>query len=120
MDVLLLDTLGELPAAYAEGTVALVAGGWAATGGHNPLEPVQAGVPTLLGPGFANFEDLVPPLVAAGRVEVVAADRLAVRLLAALAAATLRPGTPVPLPAALTGALEHTWNLIAPQLPPAG
>ena len=120
VDVLLLDTLGELPAAYAEGTVALVAGGWAATGGHNPLEPVQAGVPTLLGPGFANFEDLVPPLVAAGRVEVVAADRLAVRLLAALAAATLRPGTPVPLPAALTGALEHTWNLIAPQLPPAG
>ncbi|HEX9081445.1 MAG TPA: glycosyltransferase N-terminal domain-containing protein, partial [Holophagaceae bacterium] len=61
-DMLLLDTLGELPAAYAEGTLALVAGGWRASGGHNPLEPVRAGLPTLVGPGFGNFEDLVPPL----------------------------------------------------------
>ena len=120
VDVLLLDTLGELPAAYAEGTVALVAGGWAAEGGHNPLEPVRAGVPTLLGPGFANFQDLVPPLVASGQVEPVVAEQLAERLRAVLGRASLRPGPPVPLPEALTGALDRTWNLIAPHLPPAG
>lgn len=120
VDVLLLDTLGELPAAYAEGTVALVAGGWAAEGGHNPLEPVRAGVPTLLGPGFANFQDLVPPLVASGQVEPVAAGQLAERLRAVLGRASLRPGPPAALPEALAGALERTWNLIAPHLPPAG
>ncbi len=120
VEVLLLDTLGELPSAYAEGTVALVAGGWAAPGGHNPLEPVRAGVPTLMGPGCANFEDLVPPLLEAGRLEVVAAAALAEQTRAALVKAPLRPGTTVPLPPALTGALDRTWSLIAPHLPPVG
>ncbi|MBP1773750.1 MAG: 3-deoxy-D-manno-octulosonic-acid transferase [Holophagaceae bacterium] len=118
-DALLLDTLGELSAAYAEGTLALVAGGWAAPGGHNPLEPVLAGVPTLIGPGFANFEDLAPPLVAAGRVEVVAAEALAARVEALLPGLPLRPGPPAPLPVALTGALDRTWALIAAHLPPS-
>ncbi len=118
--VLLLDTLGELPAAYAEGTLALVAGGWAATGGHNPLEAVRAGLPTALGPGHANFEDLVVPLRAAGRLEVVAADGLIPWLLAALEQAPLRSAGPAPLPESLTGALDRTWALIAPLLPPIG
>jgi 3-deoxy-D-manno-octulosonic-acid transferase len=116
-DVLLLDTLGELPSAYAEGTVALVAGGWAASGGHNPLEPVRAGVPTLIGPGFSNFEDLVPPLVEAGRLEVVEAERLGFRIQTALVTASLRPKPGTLLPESLTGALDRTWELIAPFLP---
>ena len=116
-DLLLLDTLGELPGAYAEGTVALVAGGWAAPGGHNPLEPVRAGVPTLLGPGFANFEDLVPPLEAAGLVAVVEACDLGTRVARALATAPLRPAAPAALPEALRGALDRTWGLVAPWLP---
>lgn len=116
-DLLLLDTLGELPSAYGEGTVALVAGGWAASGGHNPLEPVRAGVPTLVGPGFANFEDLVPPLVEAGLAEVVAARDLGARVAQALAAAPLRPAAPGALPEALRGALDRTWSLVAPWLP---
>lgn len=120
VDILLLDTLGELAAAYAEGTVALVGGGWDGAGGHNPLEPVQAGVPTLLGPGYANFEDLVPPLLAAGRLEVVPAEDLAGRLGAVLAAAPLRPTVAAPLPPALRGALDRTWGLLAPLLPPTG
>jgi 3-deoxy-D-manno-octulosonic-acid transferase len=117
VDVLLLDTLGELPAAYAEGTVALVAGGWTATGGHNPLEPVRAGLPTLIGPGFSNFEDLVAPLVAAERVEVVDLSGLEASLLATLAQAPRRSGTSLPLPDSLAGALDRTWALVAPQLP---
>ncbi len=117
LDALLLDTLGELPAAYAEGTVALVAGGWAASGGHNPLEPVRAGLPTLIGPGFSNFEDLVAPLVAAGRVEVVDLSGLEASLLATLARAPRRSMTSTPLPEALVGALDRTWALVAPYLP---
>lgn len=116
-DALLLDTLGELPSAYAEGTLALVAGGWAADGGHNPLEPLRAGLPTIIGPGFTNFEDLVGPLVAAGRIEVVQLPGLASRILALLSESPLRPDTVAPLPEALTGALDRTWALIAPHLP---
>lgn len=120
VEVLLLDTLGELPAVYAEGTLALVAGGWKALGGHNPLEPVRVGVPTLVGPGWENFQDLVPSLVAAGRVAVVEAQVLADRLVAAVATAPLRPGPPLALPEALRGALDRTWNLVKPHLPDLG
>jgi 3-deoxy-D-manno-octulosonic-acid transferase len=119
-DILLVDTLGELAAAYGEGTLALVGGGWAWTGGHNPLEPVSWGLPTLLGPGFANFEDLVLPLRAAGLVQVVEAADLAAAVSAGLAATPLRPaslGQPVVFPASLTGALEKTWNFITRILP---
>jgi len=118
VDALLLDTLGELPAAYGEGTVALVAGGWTLPGGHNPLEPVQAGVPTIIGPGYANFSDLVPPLLKTGCLEVSDGADLAATTWAALARAPLRPGPAVSLPQALTGALDRTWRLIAPHLPP--
>jgi 3-deoxy-D-manno-octulosonic-acid transferase len=116
-EVLLLDTLGELPAAYVEGTLALVAGGWAAPGGHNPLEPVRAGVPTAIGPGHANFEDLVLPLRSAGRLDVVPAEGLGDWILAALAQAPLRPAAAGVLPDSLAGALDRTWALIAPLLP---
>ncbi len=120
VEVLLLDTLGELPSAYPEGTLALVAGGWAAGGGHNPLEPVRAGVPAFIGPGYSNFSDLVPPLVEAGCLEVADATVLGEKVMAALAKAPLRPGPEAPLPEAMTGALERTWGLIAPHLPPVG
>jgi 3-deoxy-D-manno-octulosonic-acid transferase len=116
VDVLLLDTLGELSAAYAEGTVALVAGGWAAEGGHNPLEPVRAGVPALVGPGFANFGDLVPPLREAGLLRVVEAPDLARILTEILASAPLRPQGPLPLPESLRGTLDRTFGLLAPRL----
>jgi len=116
VEVLLLDTLGELASAYAEGTVALVAGGWAAPGGHNPLEPVRAGVPTLVGPGFANFEDLVPPLRDVGLLRVVPGPDLARELAEALAAASLRPGGAGPVPEALRGTMDRTLCLLAPHL----
>ncbi len=116
-DVLLLDTLGELPAAYAEGTLALVAGGWAASGGHNPLEPIQAGLPTAIGPGFTNFEDLVRPLREAGCLKVVQAGDIGSWIPAALATASLRSAGARALPESLTGALDRTWSLVAPYLP---
>jgi 3-deoxy-D-manno-octulosonic-acid transferase len=115
--VLLLDTLGELPAAYAEGTLALVAGGWAAPGGHNPLEPIRAGILTGIGPGYSNFEDLVQPLRSAGRLEVVQADGVGSWLRAALVKAPLRSAGTTALPESLAGALARTWSLIAPFLP---
>lgn len=112
VDVLLMDTLGELASAYREGTVALIGGGWTWHGGHNPLESVRWGLPTLIGPGFANFEDLVAPLLAEGRLEVLENDGLAHGLVDALENTPLRPSQsePPPLPNALRGALERTWK----------
>ncbi len=118
VDILLLDTLGELPAAWAEGTLALVGGGWRGEGGHNPLEPVRAGVPVILGPGFANFTDLVPLLCEAGLARVVAEAGLPEAVLSGLRTTPLRPRMAGALPAALSGALDRTLALLAPLLPP--
>lgn len=117
VSVLLLDTLGDLPAAYGEGSLGLVGGGWAWTGGHNPLEPVRWGLPTLAGPGCDNFRDLMDPLVRAGRVTQVPSEDLQAALARTLADAPARgPGFDQgpPLPPELGGALERTWNLVEP------
>jgi 3-deoxy-D-manno-octulosonic-acid transferase len=119
-DILLLDTLGELASAYGEGTLALVGGGWAWNGGHNPMEPVSWGLPTLLGPGYDNFRDLVEPLLAARLVKVVPAEALGREVAAVLAKSPLRPaeaGVPVQLPDGLAGALEKTWELVSKIIP---
>ncbi len=49
-EVLLLDTLGELPAVYAAAAVAFVGGTLARVGGHNLIEPIFAGCPVIFGP----------------------------------------------------------------------
>ncbi len=122
-EILLLDTLGELPRAYGEGTVALVGGGWRGTGGHNPLEPARFGMPTLIGPGYSNFEDLVEPLVASGSVQIVKEDGLEAHLRATFDRASLRPlFSPEHPPASLAGlmgALDRTWSVLEPLLPRA-
>jgi 3-deoxy-D-manno-octulosonic-acid transferase len=119
-DILLLDTLGELASAYGEGTLALVGGGWAWRGGHNPLEPVSWGLPTLLGPGYDNFADLVTPLLAAQRVRVVPAPELAAEVAAVLGRTPLRPaaaGGPAQLPEGLSGTLEKTMEFLSKIIP---
>lgn len=115
VQILLLDTLGELASAYSEGTVALVGGGWTWHGGHNPVEPAAAGLPVLAGPGFENFEDLVAPLRAAGILQVVPMEELPERLLKAVESAPLRP-LPAALPAGMGGALDRSLQLVAPYL----
>ena len=119
-DILLLDTLGELASAYREGSLALVGGSWCWSGGHNPLESVRWGMPTLLGPGFANFQDLVEPLRQAGLVEVVEAGQLAARVAEIIATRPLRPADSnraVSYPDGLGGALDKTYDFLKPVLP---
>jgi 3-deoxy-D-manno-octulosonic-acid transferase len=119
-EILLLDTLGDLPAVYGEGTLALVGGGWRGKGGHNPLEPVRWGIPTLIGPGYVNFEDLVGPLRSAGRLKVVGESELMAEIQSILEAAPARGAgwdTKAILPEGLSGALEKTWTLLQPFLP---
>lgn len=116
--ILLLDTLGELSRAYGEGTLALVGGGWAWSGGHNPLEPLRFGVPTLIGPGFRNFEDLVEPLLGRSALRVVEAGELPATAGNLLASLPLRgAGEPDPALALLMGATDRVLAVLDPLLP---
>ena len=85
-EVLLLDTLGELPALYAHARLALVGGSLAAVGGHNLLEPARVGRPAVWGPHVASARESAALLAAAGAGEEVAdAAALGRALCAALA-----------------------------------
>ncbi len=58
VDVLLLDTLGELAAIYAVADAAFIGGTLVPTGGHNPLEPAHFAIPTVVGPSMENFREI--------------------------------------------------------------
>jgi 3-deoxy-D-manno-octulosonic-acid transferase len=82
--VLLLDSIGELAATFAVADVAFIGGSLVPRGGHNILEPAQAGVATLVGPHTENFRDIVQIFLKAGAVQVVTPGTLTNSLLALL------------------------------------
>lgn len=77
----LLDTIGELRAAYALADVAIVGRSFLGMHGSDPLDPISLGVPTLIGPYHDDFADFVQALAHAGGLIVTEnpgseADRL--------------------------------------------
>lgn len=70
--VVVLDVLGRLAAAYALAAAAFVGGSFATIGGHNLLEPAAQGVPVLFGPHTHNFLEMARDLIAAHGGERVA------------------------------------------------
>ncbi len=64
--VLLLDTVGELAAAYRLATVAFVGGSLVPRGGQNLIEPAAAGVPVLFGPRTDTVASVAEALTKAG------------------------------------------------------
>ena len=76
--MVLLDTIGELRAAYGLGTVSFVGGSLVSTGGHNVLEPAVHAQPIVFGPSMENFATLATLLLDAGGARrVIDADDLA-------------------------------------------
>lgn len=65
-EVLLVDTLGELLMFYAGADLAFVGGSLVPIGGHNLLEPVAVGRPTLTGPYNSNSAGIYAELSKAG------------------------------------------------------
>jgi 3-deoxy-D-manno-octulosonic-acid transferase len=79
--VVLLDRMGVLAQCYRVASVAFVGGSLVPVGGHNVVEPAQAGIPVLVGPHTQNAPDVVDRLVAAGgAVRVTSRDTLALVL----------------------------------------
>ncbi|MBL8086704.1 MAG: hypothetical protein JNM85_01380 [Chthonomonas sp.] len=63
---LILDTFGELSAAYSIADVAIIGGGFANLGGQNLIQPLAAGVPVLHGVHMQNFAEVSAMAGAAG------------------------------------------------------
>lgn len=77
-DICLLDTMGELAGLYEIGDVVFVGGSLIPLGGHDILQPLFHGRPTLFGPHMHNQRDLAALAEAAGAaVQVQNADELA-------------------------------------------
>jgi 3-deoxy-D-manno-octulosonic-acid transferase len=69
--VFLVDTIGELAALYALGTLAFVGGSLVPKGGHNIIEPAQYGVPVVVGTHTENFRDIVGLFQSRNAVKIV-------------------------------------------------
>jgi 3-deoxy-D-manno-octulosonic-acid transferase len=75
-DVVVLDTIGELAAAYRLATLAFVGGSFVTRGGQNVLEPAGQGKPVLFGPHMESFKDSVQVLVGRGGIQVATPEQL--------------------------------------------
>lgn len=66
--VILLDTIGELPATYSLAQLVFVGGSIVDRGGHNVLEPAAAGVAVVTGAHTHNFQAIVELMHEAGAI----------------------------------------------------
>ena len=64
--VLFGDTMGELMLFFAAADCAFIGGSLVDTGGHNPLEALALGVPTVFGPHMFNFDEIAKLTLEAG------------------------------------------------------
>ena len=58
VDIVILDTIGELAQLYQVATAVFVGGSLADAGGHNILEPAVFGKPIVFGPHMHNFAEI--------------------------------------------------------------
>ena len=61
--VIVIDTFGELTKLYGAADLAFVGGTLAPIGGHNILEPPQAGTPVIFGPFTANVREAAQMII---------------------------------------------------------
>jgi 3-deoxy-D-manno-octulosonic-acid transferase len=66
VDVVIIDTIGELATIYQIASVVFVGGSLVATGGHNVLEPAVFGKPIVFGPHMDNFLEIADAFVSNG------------------------------------------------------
>jgi 3-deoxy-D-manno-octulosonic-acid transferase len=75
--VLLVNTTGELRDWYATATVVVVGKSFCGFGGQNPVEPILAKKPVIVGPHMENFQYIIDELrKAGGIIQLHSADAL--------------------------------------------
>jgi len=70
INILLGDTMGELPIFFGACDLAFVGGSLVPVGGHNLIEPAAWGVPVLSGPHLFNFSEAANLLLAADALKI--------------------------------------------------
>jgi 3-deoxy-D-manno-octulosonic-acid transferase len=73
----LLDTIGELRAAYALADVVVIGRSFGNLHGSDMMEPIALGKAVIVGPAVTDFQDIVEALLAGGGIMQVNADGLA-------------------------------------------
>lgn len=77
VDVLVLDTIGELAGLYSLADAVFVGGSLVPSGGHNVLEPAWFSKPPVFGPSMENFSDMAAQfLKARAAVQVTSGEQL--------------------------------------------
>ena len=69
--VILADTMGELPMYYSASSVSFVGGSLLKTGGHNLLEPASLGTPIITGPVLFGVEEIANMLQANDALKII-------------------------------------------------
>jgi 3-deoxy-D-manno-octulosonic-acid transferase len=128
--VILLDTIGELPATYTLAQIVFVGGSLVDKGGHNVLEPAAAGATVVTGCHTHNFHAIVELMNEAGALvqlpaleEAAASEELAYvfeNLLASPAEREELGRRAKQLITANKGAADRTMQLITPPILAAG
>lgn len=91
VNVLLVDTVGELLKLYSISDVAFVGGSLVAVGGHNLLEPASYGVPMVFGPYMSNFREVSELVLQYGAgVQVAGKDDLKEAIISFIKSLALR------------------------------
>lgn len=86
----LLDTIGELRAAYALADVVVVGRTFGDLGGSDPIEPIALGKATISGPTYTNFAAPMNVFLEAGAVRVTSPENLGTVLRELLSSPTSR------------------------------
>jgi 3-deoxy-D-manno-octulosonic-acid transferase len=120
VDVVLLDSMGELAALYRQAAAAFIGGTLVETGGHNPLEAARFGIPIAVGPSMHNFRDMAERFDGAGAWRRVAdgaeLGQVWGEWLADAAVAGRQGERAAALLAENRGALAQTLEMLAPIL----
>ncbi|MFC6805243.1 lipid IV(A) 3-deoxy-D-manno-octulosonic acid transferase [Methylophaga thalassica] len=78
IQILVIDSMGELPIFYACSDIAFVGGSLVPTGGHNILEPAALSRPVIVGPHVFNFAEITQQFITAqAAIQVGNAEMLA-------------------------------------------
>jgi 3-deoxy-D-manno-octulosonic-acid transferase len=121
-DIVVVDTIGELPRLFQLATLVFVGGSLVPAGGHNILEPAVFGKAIVFGPHMSNFREIASLFVdRSAAVQVSTSDELSDVLSALLVDSVRRASLGAAartLVDANKGARSRTLKIIADILPP--
>ena len=121
-DVVVVDTIGELPRLFQLATLVFVGGSLVPAGGHNILEPAVFGKPIVFGPHMSNFSEIASLFVDQSAALQVSSPNALAEALSALLADPVRRASLGAAAKALVeankGARFKTLKIFADILPP--